>query len=218
MFSNFTWSLLARQHFCFLIIFLFRSTFLSSVWGWETYGPFFNIKGTFMNLKFDILCLWLCFPHIWDHIWNSWSEKPLWLLNIYFFGIEEGFGLSDGPLLKYAEASVFFFLFSLFAFGGLLPLCTKPLSDCKAVKQSPISTGNSGFQVQVYSSHATTLQRLVITICSLLYILTSWLTFFFLFSPISSFILLHLLDPLFPSSINLSFPHPIHSTLTSSFL
>lgn len=66
-----------------------------------------------------------------------------------------------------------------FAVGGLLPLPTKPLSDCRAVKRSPITTGNGGFQVPVYSAHAATLQRLVITICSGLYILTPWLTFFF---------------------------------------
>lgn len=74
-----------------------------------------------------------------------------------------------------------FFLYFL-AVRGLLLLCTKPLSDCKSVKQSPISTGNSGFQVPVYSAHAATLQRLVITICSGLYILTPWLTFFFFFT------------------------------------
>lgn len=140
------------------------------------------------KLIFHLLCLWLC-PcfHIQDHIWHSTSEKPVWLLNVYFFlDLERVFGLSDGPL---KDAPVIFFLFALSAVGGLLPLCTKPLSDCEAVKQSPISTGNSGFQVQVYSAHATTFQRLVITICSGLYILTSWLTVFlscFLPSPHSS--------------------------------
>jgi len=65
----------------------------------------------------------------------------------------------------------------LSAVGGLPPLPTKPLSDCRAVKRSPIAGGNSGLQVPVYSAHAATLQRPVITICAGLYNLTPWLTF-----------------------------------------
>lgn len=76
-------------------------------------------------------------------------------------------------------------LLCFFAVGGPLPLPAKPLSDCRAVKQSPIATGNAGSQVPVYSAHAATLQRLVITICSGLYILTR---------P-------NLLSPSFPSSL-----------------
>lgn len=86
-------------------------------------------------------------------------------------------------------------LLCFFAVGGLPPLPTKPLSDCRAVKQSPITTGNSVFQVPVYSAHAATLQRLVITICSGLYILTPWLTF--LFSSLAPFIFLYLVEPYF---------------------
>lgn len=79
------------------------------------------------------------------------------------------------------------------AVGGPLPLPTKPLSDCRAVKRSPITTGNSDFKVPVYSAHAATLQRLVITICSGFYILTPNLYFFlFLYS---SFLCLQ--DPIF---------------------
>lgn len=149
------------------------------------------------------------FSHSRSHLTFYKWETCLTFKRLLFLDLERVFGLSDGPL---KDAPVFFFLFALSAVGGLLPLCTKPLSDCKAVKRSPISTGNSGFQVQVYSAHATTLQRLVITICSGLYILTSWLTVFCL---VFSSLLIHLPSftrSTFPSldQFVLSSPHSFH--------
>lgn len=88
------------------------------------------------------------------------SSNHLWLLNVCFVGPEVGSDLSDAQLLDRAK------LLCFCAVGGPLPLPTKPLSDCQAVKRPPISRGNSGFKVPVYSAHAATLQRLVITICS----------------------------------------------------
>lgn len=88
------------------------------------------------------------------------GSNHLWLLNVCFVGPEVGSDLSDARLLDRAK------LLCFCAVGGPLPLPTKPLSDCQAVKRSPITTGNSGFKVPVYSAHAATLQRLVITICS----------------------------------------------------
>ena len=119
-----------------------------------------------------------------------------------------GFGLSDARLLWCAKAAVLFF----FAVWGLLPLPTKPLSDCRTVKQSLIATGNSGFQVPVYSAHAATPQRLVINICLGLCILTLWLTFFF-----SYFLLLvHSSSSIY--RIHIFFPPSSSSSLASPFL
>lgn len=88
------------------------------------------------------------------------GSNHLWLLNVCFVGPEVGSDLSDAQLLDRAKLVCFR------AVGGPLPLPTKPLSDCQAVKRPPITRGNSGFKVPVYSAHAATLQRLVITICS----------------------------------------------------
>lgn len=74
--------------------------------------------------------------------------------------LEVGSDLSDAQLLDRAKLVCFC------AVGGPLPLPAKPLSDCQAVKRPPITGGNSGFKVPVYSAHAATLQSLVITICS----------------------------------------------------
>lgn len=94
------------------------------------------------------------------HMWELAASGHLWLLNVCFAGPEVGSDLSDAQLLDRAKLVCFC------AVGGPLPLPAKPLSDCQAVKQPPITGGNSGFKVPVYSAHAATLQRLVITICS----------------------------------------------------
>lgn len=84
-----------------------------------------------------------------------------------------GSDLSDAQLLDRAKLVCFC------AVGGPLPLPAKPLSDCQAVKRPPITGGNCGFKVPVYSAHAATLQRLVITICSgFLHSSPTWLPFF----------------------------------------
>lgn len=84
-----------------------------------------------------------------------------------------GSDLSGAQLLDHAKLVCFC------AVGGPLPLPTKPLSDCQAVKRPPITGGNSGFKVPVYSAHAATLQRLVITICSGFFtFFPTWLPFF----------------------------------------
>lgn len=94
------------------------------------------------------------------HMWELAASGRLWLLNVCFVGPEVGLDLSDAQLLDRAKLVCFC------AVGGPLPLPAKPLSDCQAVKRPPITGGNSGFKVPVYSAHAATLQRLVITICS----------------------------------------------------
>lgn len=117
--------------------------------------------------------------HIEAHTWQIKSDKHLWCWNVYFVGLEEVWSYlmaSSYGVLKLL--CFFFFVFFFLTVGGLLPLPTKPLSDCWAVMRSPITTGNSGFQVPVYSAHAATLQRLVITICSGLYILSLGLSLF----------------------------------------
>lgn len=102
------------------------------------------------------------------------------------------------------------------AVGGPLPLPTKPLSDCRAVKRSPITAGNSDFKVPVYSAHAAALQRLVITICSGFYILTPDLYIFFCFSIHPSSVYRILFFPASPSSFFASFPPSLASFLLSS--
>lgn len=131
-----------------------------------------------------------------------------------------GSDLSDAQLLERAKLVCFC------AVGGPLPLPTKPLSDCQAVKRPPITGGNSGFKVPVYSAHADTLQRLVITICSgflrssplgfhsfffrsssaPLFVLPLFTGSFFLFHPVS------LLSPHLPSV-----PTPLLSSTQSPF-